>query len=259
MIVQVVIETRKFKDCNLEGGLILDCIPTVSIVSGIVGSHIVSSLNLDQVFALESEQFPPVSMVFSKKPKFPVRGYASEELGLGVILSEFKPPPDLSRPLAYKLLNCHDELKCSKIISFEGLPAQNTSPEGDVKPTSLADNDDEPKVFGLGSSDLARNMLDEAGITQMEIGMVVGVTAILMNEGRWRNRDVISLIGEVRNDASDIRVAVKLIEGFNKLFPKFKIEVKSLLEEADKIESHFQKIQTHAKPVIDEAPINIYR
>jgi uncharacterized protein len=261
------IETRKFKDIDLEGGIILDCIPTVSIVSGIVGSHIVSYLNLDQVFALESEQFPPVSMVFSKKPKFPARGYASEELKIGVILTEFRPSPTLSRPLAYKLLSCHDELKCSMIVSFEGLPVQEkrvTSDDekgggGGIISGSNNKSNDEPMVFGLGSSDRARNMLEKAKISQMETGMVVGVTAILMNEGRWRNRDIISLIGEVRGEISDIRVAARLIEGFNKLFPKFDIDVDPLLKEAEKIESHFQKLETQARPVIDEAPINIYR
>lgn len=256
----IEIETRKFKDINLKGGLVLDCIPTVSIVSGIVGSHIVSSLNLDQVFAWESEQFPPVSMVFSNKPKFPARGYASEELKMGLVLTEFRPSPTLSRPLAYKLLACHDELKCSKIVSFEGLPVQNKkTTDSNDNVIEEEEDEDEPLIFGLGSSEHARNLLDEAKINQMETGMVVGVTAILMNEGRWRNRDVISLIGEVKGGASDIRVAARLIEAFNKLFPKCKIEVKTLLEEAEKIESHFQKIETQARPVIGEAPINIYR
>ncbi len=265
----VTIETRKFKDIDLEDGIILDCIPTVSIVSGIVGSHIVSSLNLDQVFALESEQFPPISMVFSKKPKFPARGYASEELKIGVILTEFRPSPALSRPLAYKLLNCHDEFKCSMIVSFEGLPVQDKKVVSDgetgfgasfkKESMSINNSEEEPMIFGLGSSDRARAMLEDANISQMETGIVVGVTAILMNEGRWRNRDIISLIGEVRSDVSDIRVAARLIDGFNKLFPKFKIDVNPLLKEAEKIESHFQKLATQARPVIDQATMSLYR
>ena len=243
----IEIETRKFKDVNLVGGLIVDCIPTVNIVSGVVGSHLVANLNLDQVFAWESEAFPPVSMVFSKKPKFPARGYASKEKKIGVILTEFQPTANLSRPLAYKLLECHDKMKCSKILSFEALPAKEKS-EDDV----------DPIIFGLGSNDAARKMLDNAGIEQMETGMVVGVTAILMNEGRWRNRDVISLIGEMRSDISVIRVAARLLEAFNLLFPKLKVETKSLLDEASKIEAHFEKLQAQAKPVIPDVPMDLY-
>jgi uncharacterized protein len=243
----IEIETRKFKDVNLSGGLIVDCIPTVNIVSGVVGSHLVAKLNLDQVFAWESEAFPPVSMVFSKKPKFPARGYASEEKKIGVLLTEFQPPANLSRPLAYKLLECHDKLKCSKILSFEALPAKEKS-----------ENDVDPTIYGLGSSDAARKMLDDVGIEQMETGMVVGVTAILMNEGRWRNRDVISLIGEMKSDISVIRVAARLVEVFNILFPELKVETKSLLDEANKIETHFEKLQEQAKPVISDVPMNLY-
>ena len=243
--MSIEIETRKFKDINLEGGVILDCIPTVNIVSGIVGSYIVSALNLDQVFAFESEAFPPVSMVFSGKPKFPARGYASEELKLGVVLTEFQPTPNLSRPLAYKLLSCHDKLKCSMIVSFEGLPVKNTTGKDE-------NNMDEPYVFALASSDKARKLLEDSKINQMETGMVVGITAILMNEGRWRNRDVISLIGEISDGVSNIRVAAKLIEAFNKLMPQFKIDVGPLLSEAEKIETHFENLQTQAKPVLPE-------
>ena len=58
----IEIELRKFKDIDLQGGIMIDCIPVVNIVSGVVGSYIVQALNLDQVFAWESEKFPPVSM-----------------------------------------------------------------------------------------------------------------------------------------------------------------------------------------------------
>jgi len=241
------IELRKFKDINLEDGIIVECLPSVSMLGGIVGSHIVSELDLDQVFAFESERFPPISMVFSTKPKFPIRGYASSEHKIVVILSEFIPSPNLSRPLAYKLLNCYEEFKCSKIISFEGLPVieeENT--------------DRKLMVFGLGSTDSARKLLEDSKISQMDTGMVVGVTAILMNEGRWRNRDVISLMGEIRENISPMRTAVGLLEAFNKLFPQFNIKTKALLEQAKEIETHFEKLQTQANPVIREAPMNIY-
>ncbi|WP_455392082.1 proteasome assembly chaperone family protein [[Eubacterium] cellulosolvens] len=246
--MSIEIEMRKFKEINLDGGIIVDCIPTVNIVSGVVGSHIVSSLNLDQVFALESEAFPPVSLIFAKKPKFPARGYASEDLKIGVVLTEFQPPANLSRPLAYKLLDCHKELNCSKIVSFEALPAQDKTEE-----------EIDPKVYGLGSNDAARAMLDEVGIEQLNVGMLVGVTAVLMNEGRWRDREVISLIGEIGDKISIIRVAARLLNAFNQLFPKFKIDTKPLLDEATKIETHFDKLQTQAKPVIPEVPMSIYR
>jgi len=247
----IEIELRKFKDIDLKGGIMIDCIPVVNIVSGVVGSYIVKALNLDQVFALESEQFPPISLVFSKKPKFPARGYASEKHKVAVILSEFQPPPTLSRPLAYKLLSCYKECNCSKIVSFEGLPTMD-------KKENTNENTKEPQIYGLGSTDAARKMLDDANIEQLETGMVVGVTAVLMNEGRWQNKDVITLIGEVRNDVSTVRLAARLLEMFNKLYPELGIDIKPLIDEAEKVELHFAKLQTQAKPVIGEPPLNIY-
>ena len=134
--------------------------------------------------------------------------------------------------------------------------------EGTCRNLGGKDKDEEdidPNVYGLGSTDAARTMLEEAGIEQMEVGMLVGVTAILMNEGRWQNRDVISLIGEIGNKMSFIRVAARLVDAFNRLFPKLKVETKSLLDEASKIETHFDKLQAQAKPVLPEGPMSIYR
>ena len=125
----------------------------------------------------------------------------------------------------------------------------NEKPNRDLK---------EPQIYGLGSTDAARKMLEDADIEQLETGMVVGVTAVLMNEGRWQNKDVITLIGEVRDDVSTVRLAARLLEMFNKLQPELRIDIKPLLAEAEKVELHFAKLQAQAKPVISEAPMDLY-
>ena len=116
------IEIRKFKDMNLTGGTVLEAFPSVGLVSTIASSYLISTLDLDQICALESEHFPPMSMVYATKPKFPARIYAREDLKLAVFISEFPPHTMLHRPLAKRLLSWTMDQGCRRILSLEGLP-----------------------------------------------------------------------------------------------------------------------------------------
>ena len=78
----------------------VEAIPTVGFLSPIASSYIIDSLELDQIAALESTAFPPVSMIYARKPKFPARIYAREDLKLAIFISEVPMHPGLHRPLA---------------------------------------------------------------------------------------------------------------------------------------------------------------
>ena len=58
------------------GGTVIEAIPSVGLVSTIAATYMLTNLPVDQVCALDSEDFPPLSMVYKYRPKFPVRIYA---------------------------------------------------------------------------------------------------------------------------------------------------------------------------------------
>src|SRR5437879_8162331 len=138
-----------------------------------------SNLKVDQVTALASADFPSLSMVYAKKPKFPARVYASQDPKIAIFICEMPLPMYTHRPVAYALLKWAKDHQCRWIVPLEGLPAEPESP-------MPAD----PPVWGIGSTDRARAELDKRGIQQLESGMITGVTGVLLNEGRWRNADV---------------------------------------------------------------------
>lgn len=245
--MSIEVEIRKFKDIDLKGGTIIEGFPSVGLSSTIASNYLIGTLDLDQICALESNYFPPISMIYAKKPKFPARVYASEKHKLAVFLSEFTPPPSLSRPLAMRLLEWAKEQGCIRIISPEGLRIEGVLKE-----------EKEPMVWGVGSTDEAREQLKKCGIEQLEAGMIAGVAGVLLNEGRWRSFDIISLLVEARSNIPDARAAAKLIEAIDKLLPDVKIEIKPLYEKAGNIEGHLKKLREQAEPAMQEPPPGMY-
>jgi uncharacterized protein len=244
--LSIEIEIRKFKNMNLSGGTVVEAFPSVGLVSTIASSYLISTLNLDQICALESEAFPPISMVYSTKPKFPARIYAREDLKLAVFISEFPPRTKLHRPLARRLLSWAQDQGCTRVISLEGLP--KSTPK-----------DQEPELRGVGSVDAAREELDKAGIEQMEIGMIPGVSGVLLNEGRWVGYTVISLLADAIPNQPDAFAAAKLVDGINKLISEIEIESEPLLKQANEMEAYINTLKEQAKPAMDEPVVRMFR
>ncbi len=239
-----LIEVRKFKDLDLRGGSVVEAIPTVGLSSSIASSYLINSLGLDQIAALESEAFPPVSMVYSKKPKFPARIYAREDLKLAVFISEVPMSPSLHRPLAQTLLDWARDQACREIVCMEGLPVEDSA--------------NDLKLWGVGSTDRARERIEKSGLEQLEIGMIPGVSGVLLNEGRWVKFDVISLVAETRSVVPDSLAAAKLVEAVDKLFPQVTIPIEPLLAQAKRIQTYLATLQEQAKPAMGKG-VEIYR
>ncbi len=241
------IEIRDFKKMDLEGAVVIDGFPSVGLVSSIVATYLISSLNLDQIAALDSTDFPPISMVYDTRPKFPARIYANEKMKLAVFLAEFTPGPQLARDLARTILSWAREQYCSLVVSPVGVPS------GAETKTQLG-----PEPLGVGSTNRARLRLNEAEIDQLRVGIIGGIGGILLNEGRWSNFDVISLAVGIHKQSPDARAAAKIIEALNRLRPQLKVDVRPLLDQAKEIESRLKVLRKQAEPVEMPHKLEIY-
>jgi uncharacterized protein len=248
-LMTVEIEVRKFKDFDLRGGTIVEGFPTVGLVSTIACSYMISALDLDQICALESEEFPPVSMIYATKPKFPARIYAREDIKLAVFITEFPLPANLHRPIARSILSWAAEQGCERVISLEGLPAENIEESEAEK----------PPVWGVGSNDEARAELEQCGIDQIEIAMISGVSGVLLNEGRWRGIRVQSLLAEARPELPDAHAAAELVRAADEIIQEIEIDLEPLFEQAREIEESYKKLVKQAEPVIAEPPVAMFR
>ena len=244
----IEIEVREFKKHDLRGGIIIDGFPNIGLVGAIFSSYLVAAKGLDQIACLDSEKFPPVSMIFDGKPKFPARIYGGMDPRIAVFVAEFTPPPALDRPLAKKMLAWAIEQKASMIITSVTLPFLED--EG-IRTDS--------PVLGVGSTQRAREMLAKAGIGVFDIGMITGAPAVLLNEGRWSDFDVIALVVKAHPLVPDHRAAAKIIEAISRLVPNMKINVEPLYEEANKIEERLKSVRAQALRAEGTPSEDVYR
>lgn len=246
----MTIIAHKFKEIRLEGGTILNGFPTAGLVSTIVANYLIGALDLDQVGALDSDDFPPVSMVYANKPKFPARIYADKRLKLAVFLSEFTPPPFLARPIARTMFSYAKETGAERIIAPEVIGWVH----GD---------ETEPHVFGVGTTDRTRVEMKRISMTPFRQGMIAGITGVLLNEGKRAEMDVISLIVETRPEMPDARAAARVLEVINRLLPHLEIDVEPLYEQAERVETHLKEMREQAKEMAERMqptyPSELYR
>ena len=243
----VDIEFRTFKEVDLRGGTVIEAIPSVGLVSTIAATYMITTLPVDQVCALDSEDFPPLSMVYAYKPKFPVRIYALPEVKLSIFIAEVPLAPRVHRSLALALLRWATTHRCRQIVSLEGLPLPGEAKQQDVQ------------VWGVGSTDTARKTLDDAGIPKLETGIISGVSGVLLNEARWQFYDVVTLLAEARATMPDAYAAARLLEATDKLLPEVKMNLEPLREQAKALEVHLKQLREEAKPAIADSAARMFR
>jgi uncharacterized protein len=175
--------------------------------------------------------------------------YASANPKLAIFICEMPLPMSTHRPVAYALLKWAKDHGCRWIVPLEGIPADSDVPVAA-----------EPPVWGVGSTDRARAELEKRGINQLETGMITGVTGVLLNEGRWRNVDVVALLAEARREFPDARAAVSLVQAVDLLLPEISIDLKPLQAEAKALEDRLTRLKQQAGPVVPEPiPSDMYR
>ena len=219
-----------FKDLNLKGATIINGFPTAGLSSAITANYLIGALKLDQIAALDSLDFPPVSMIYDGKPKFPARIYGDEKSKIVIFLSEFTPLPSLVRPLANLMFDFIEKKKCLRIIAPEAMYIHEGNQE----------------IYGVGSTDSARKTMDKLGIKPISHGIITGISGVLLNEGRRRDVEVITMLAPVKPEIPDARAAAKMIEAISRAV-NAKIDVEPLNNEAERIENRIKSMREQSK------------
>lgn len=265
------ISIYELKKTNLRGATVIDGFPSIGLVSSIVANYLVNALELEQIGIMDSNFFPSISLIRNAQPLNTVRIYASERVRgsdeedvdqIVVFISEFQPPPNLIKPISAAILDWIQEQRCSRLISPEGLVIERPDEdmveeeeEGKEKEKATEEeeaNDIEAKIrnlelFGVGSTPTARSLLDKHDISPFVEGVITGVAGVLLNEGKRRDFDVISLLAEAHSNYPDARAAARIIEVLDRLVLNIHIDSKPLYKEAEAIELQIKSIRSQAK------------
>ena len=247
---------------DLRNSAVIDGFPSVGLVSTITANYLIGTLQMEQIGILDSIHFPTVSVVRNSEPLNPVRIYAKEKVKEGenqvvVFISEFQPPPNLIKLIAGTILDWMIEQGCRMLISPEGLVIDRGEGSLDDMKKEDSNNDiGELEAYGIGSTENARKLLKDNDIQQFQEGVISGVAGVLLNEGKRRDFDVISLLAEARPNYPDARAAARVIEAIDKILLHMNIDVKPLYREAEGIEARIMSMQKQAKTTTKKkAPI----
>src|SRR5439155_1135488 len=158
------------------------------------------------------------------QPMNPVRIYAGPKVDdrdqIVVFISEFQPPPNLIKAIAATVLDWAQDARCNLLVCPEGLIVDAREDEGDRQ----------VEVYGIGSTDKAMDMIRRNDITVFEEGVITGVAGVLLNEGRKRDFDVITLLSEAHPDYPDARAAARACQIYEKLICRMDVESRSGLD-----------------------------
>ena len=238
MHIEPVIEIRKLKEINIEGGIVFDGFYNIGLTNTIACGCFINSLKTELVGILDSSLFSPMSVIYDGKPNFPARIYANEEKKLGFFVSELVLDPSAYRPVANVILGWSKDNKCKTIISIAGKAIE--------KEDRITKKEEEPSINVISNSPIIMKELDDIGILPLKNGTINGIPGILLNESNWKNIDVIVFIVDFIVDVPDFRAAANVVQAISKIVPEAYCEIQLLIKEAENIENNLKMINSQA-------------
>ncbi|MGI9011366.1 MAG: proteasome assembly chaperone family protein [Nitrososphaeraceae archaeon] len=244
MNIEPIIEIRKLKEINIEGGVVFDGFHNIGLTSTIACGCFINSLKTELVGILDSSLFSPMSVIYDSKPNYPARIYANEEKKLGFFVSELVLEPAASRPVADIILKWSKDNKCRTIISIAGKAIEK---EDRMKTTKKEEREEEEHSLNvISNSPVIMKELDDVGILPLQNGTINGIPGVLLNESNWKNIDVIVFVVDFIVGVPDFRSAANVVQAISKIVPEAYCEIQLLIKEAENIENNLKMINNQA-------------
>jgi len=199
--------------------VMINGLPDVGLVGLLAASHIISSLKLNEVGAIESDLLPPMIVLHGGLPKAPLRIFAGH--GLAVVISETVIPGSLIRPLANTLVEWAVANNARLMVSLGGMAVSNRQ---DI---------DTPKVFAALSAKSVESQLNGAAEV-LEEGYIVGAYGLLLRNCAQASIPAITLLTQSHYNYPDPEAAAAALTAVNKILG-LKIDPSELLKRGEEI------------------------
>ena len=232
------IEIKEINPISIEGGVVINGFPSSGITSAIATESMISTSNFELGGIIDSERFPPISIIKNGLPNYPARVFVNNDLKVAIFSSYLTLDVSLHRSAARLMLNWLETKKASVILS--SITVKGT--EG-------------TEIFGVASTGNARGKLVSAGISVVENATVPGISGVLLNEGMIRGMDVIVLLVSSDKEFPDFQATSNLCNTLSKLVPGISCNLDKLEKESTIIEQQIKQAETDTKDLSD----NMYR
>ena len=229
------IRVRETRPINLDGGYLIDGFPSMGLSSAIATESMVNMSNFTLAGVLDSDSFPPISIVKDGKPSYPTRIFVNEELKVSVFLSYLTLGESLHRSAAKTMLSWARKQKISLIVSSVAVKSSDTV----------------DRITAVGSTESAKAKLTAAGLEVLDHGMIPGIPGILINEGSIVNQDVIVILVQSSGTGSDFESSARLCMAMSQLIPGAVCNMSLLQQEAKKAEGIIKETDDRSRRLKD--------
>jgi len=227
---------REIIPIDVKDGYLIDGFPYTGLANAIATESLVNTTSqFELAGVLDSELFPPISIVRDEVPSFPARILVNKDLKVAVFSSFLTPHESIHRDVARVMIKWATDHKCSFIISS----------------SAIKTDDESPFVIGVGSTEIAKKKLREANVPVLKNGTIPGIPGILLNEGMMANINVIVLLCKARDSGPDFKAGAEICMAMAKLVPGASCDLKQLLNEAEGIEQNLKQTEQDAGPLRD--------
>jgi len=240
------IEIVELKKTDMRNAVVVDGFPSVGLVSSIVANYLIALLKMEYVAVMDSDMFPTVSLIRNSEPLGPARVYARPHMKEGeqqvvAFSTELQPSAAFLRPLGTAMIDFAIAQRCRLVLSAGGLIVERE--EDDETEESAG----EIAVYGIGSTEAAQELLDDADVEPFLEGVISGTAGVLLNEGKRRGVDVITLLAEARPDVADARAAALILATIDQMLLHLNLNVEPLCKEAERLEAQLKVLHKDAQ------------
>ncbi len=227
---------REVIPIDVKDGFLIDGFPYTGLANAIATESLINTTSqFELAGVLDSELFPPISIVRDEVPNFPARILVNKGLKVAVFSSYLTPHESIHRNVARVMLKWASDHKCSFIISS----------------SAIKSDDEAPFVIGVGSTEAAKKKLHEVDIPVLKNGTIPGIPGILLNEGMISNINVIVLLCKARESGPDFKAGADICMAMSKLVPGASCNLNLLLDEAKDIEQSLKQTEQETGPLRD--------
>lgn len=227
---------REVIPIDVKDGYLIDGFPYTGLANAIATESLVNTTSqFELAGVLDSELFPPISIIRDEVPNFPARILVNKNLKVAVFSSYLTPHESIHRDVARVMLKWASDHKCSFIISS----------------SAIKSDDEAPFVIGVGSTETAKKKLREVDIPVLKNGTIPGIPGILLNEGMISGVNVIVLLCKARESGPDFKAGADICMAMSKLVPGSSCNLNLLLDEAKGVEQSLKQTEQEAGPLRD--------
>jgi len=229
--VSIEIKIKEFSELNLEEGYLIDGFPSAGFSSAIAAESMIKTSQFKLAGIIDSDSFPPISVIKDKKPNYPSRIFVNEDLKVGIFSSYLTLEQSFHKTTAKTMLDWAQKHKIKLIVSSIAVKSPNENEE----------------MLGVGNTESARAKIKEIGLKVLEHGTVPGIPGTLLNEGSLREQDVVVIIFHTDGKGPDFKSSAQLCNTMSKLIPGTSCNISLLQQEAEKAEVTIKETEEESK------------